>query len=799
MNQYFDKTLHYLGKNKLDPYVVQIGAMDGVSFDESRGYIDMYDWKGLYVEPMADLWTKLIMYYGDRIKYNKFEQSAITDVDGPIEMLRIDPVAIKDNQVHPCFEGMSAIWPPRNGLGSEGDKQTVEKYGQKVVVSGITLDTLFKKHQITKFDIFLVDAEGYDWNVFKQLDLTKYRPKVIRLEVCSLTNEEKNLITQKLTLARYSWEFHGQNIDAVTEECWKEVAGIKNEIVSQVHSVKNLTVVTGIWDLKRHQAGEGFKRPFQHYIDNFIKLLETNVNMVVFIEKQYEHIVWQHRKKENTQVYIKEVDDFRTKFDFFDKIQKIRTDEKWLNQAEWLKNSTQATLEMYNPMVMSKMFMLHDTVCYNPFNDENYIWIDGGITNTVHQGYFTHDKILDKIAPFLKSFLFLSFPYTGNNEIHGFDREGMNKYAETDLVKYVCRGGLFGGNKEVIKKANSTYYHLLANSLSEGYMGTEESIFTIMAHLEPDIYNRFMLQDNGLINYFAEELKNNRVQLVTPQITVKNKIDQTIDLSKTTTALYVISFNSPEQFEALIESYLKHKGFITNTVNYLLDNSVDLSTTPRYQELCKKYNFTHIKKDNLGICGGRQFIAEHFEDSNHDFYIFLEDDMLLKEENQGPCQNGFISYTSDLYNKIHKILISNNYDFIKLSFTEFYGNNSTQWAWYNVPQTLREEYWPEKPKLPVAGLDPKAPKTKFNTIQSIDGLSYADGEIYYCNWPQLVSKAGNKKMFIDTKWAHPFEQTWMSHMFQLSKKGILKGSVLLASPINHHRFKHYSGNLRKEN
>ena len=41
----------------------------------------------------------------------------------------------------------------------------------------------------------------------------------------------------------------------------------------------NLTIVTGIWDLKRDQAGEGFKRPFQHYIDNFIKLLKKDVNI----------------------------------------------------------------------------------------------------------------------------------------------------------------------------------------------------------------------------------------------------------------------------------------------------------------------------------------------------------------------------------------------------------------------------------------------------------------------------------------------------------------------------------------
>jgi hypothetical protein len=556
----------------------------------------------------------------------------------------------------------------------------------------------------------------------------------------------------------------------------------------------NLTVVTGIWDLKRHDAGEGFKRPFQHYIDNFIKLLQIDVNMSIYIEKQYENIVWQNRKPENTRVYIKEVEEFKTKFDFYDKIQNIRKSEKWLSQAEWLRNSTQATLEYYNPMVMSKMFMLHDQTCFNPFNSEYFIWLDGGITNTVHPGYFTHDKILNKITPFLKDFFFLSFPYVGNTEIHGFDRNGMNKYAQVDYVSYVCRGGLFGGHIDAIKKANNMYYHLLANSLQEGYMGTEESIFTIMSHLEPELYRRFMIEDNGLIGYFAEQLKNDKVFLETPKAT-----NIPLDLTNTTTALYVITFNSPDQFDTLVQSYLKQPRFITDTVNYLLDNSTDLETTPKYAELCKKYNFTHIKKDNLGICGGRQFIAEHFDQSNHDFYIFLEDDMLLKEENKELCASGFTRYCPNLYDKIHKIVAKQKYDFLKLSFTEFFGDNKTQWTWYNVPQKIREQFWPEKPKLPESGLDPNAPLTKFNNIHTLEGLSYADGEIYYCNWPQLVTRQGNTKMFLDTKWDHPFEQTWMSHMYQEAKKGKIKSAVLLASPINHHRFAHYKAELRKEN
>ena len=53
-------------------------------------------------------------------------------------------------------------------------------------------------------------------------------------------------------------------------------------------------------------------------------------------------------------------------------------------------------------------------------------------------------------------------------------------------------------------------------------------------------------------------------------------------------------------------------------------------------------------------------------------------------------------------------------------------------------------------------------------------------------------------MFLTTKWAHPFENTWMSYMYQETIKGNLNPGILLMTPIEHNRFEHYDGSLRKE-
>lgn len=554
----------------------------------------------------------------------------------------------------------------------------------------------------------------------------------------------------------------------------------------------SITLVTGLWNIGRDELSEGWSRTFQHYLDRFEQLLKVEENLIIFGEKELEEFVWQRRNSTNTQFVIRDKSWF-TDNEFYNKIQSIRNNPNWYNQSGWLKDSTQAKLENYNPLVMSKMFLLNDARILDKFNSKNLFWIDAGLTNTVHPGYFTHDKVIEKLDKYIDKFTFVCFPYNAENEIHGFSYPEINQWSGDD-VKKVARGGFFGGPKEDISDINSYYYHLLNDTLSSGLMGTEESIFSIMVYKYPTKINYFEIESNGLFGKFFEDLKNET-------LVKKSEYKETtspLDLNKV--ALYVITFNSPNQFETLINSMLEYdKDFIEKPKKYLLDNSVDLSTTPKYLELCEKYGFEHIKKDNIGIMGGRIFVAEHFEKTDLDFYFFWEDDMSLYPNKGEVCKNGFNRFSENLYQKSLEIIYKENFDFLKLSFTEFYGSNDIQFSWYNTPQHVREELWPNNKRLPVHGLDPNAPKTKFNNIKSHNGLPYIDGEIYISNWPIVLNKSGNYKCYLETKWGHPYEQTTMSYVYQETVKNNIKPGILLLTPIEHHRYEHYSSDLRREN
>jgi len=553
----------------------------------------------------------------------------------------------------------------------------------------------------------------------------------------------------------------------------------------------SITLVTGLWNIGRDELSEGWSRTFQYYLDKFEQLLKVEENLIIFGEKELEEFVWERRNESNTQFIIRNKDWFINN-DFYNKIQQIRNNPDWYNQSGWLKDSTQAKLEMYNPLVMSKMFLLNDARILDKFNSKNLFWIDAGLTNTAHPGYFTHDKVIEKLDKYIDKFTFVCFPYDAENEIHGFSYPEINQWSGDD-VKKVARGGFFGGPKEDISDINSYYYHLLNDTLSSGLMGTEESIFSIMVYKYPTKIDYFEIESNGLFGKFFEDLKNETLVKKTEY----KKTASPLDLNKV--ALYVITFNSPNQFETLINSMLEYdKDFIEKPKKYLLDNSVNLSTTPKYLELCEKYGFEHIKKDNIGITGGRQWIAEHFDETGLDFMYFFEDDMFFYPNKGETCKNGFNRFTENLYQKSLEIIHKENFDFLKLNFTEFYGDNSTQWSWYNVPQSFRETHWPNNKKLPNQGIDENAPKTKFNEIKIHKGVPYASGEIYLCNWPIVLSKSGSYKCYLETKYQSPFEQTLMSHNYQQTVKGKLTPAILLMTPTEHDRFEHYPSNLRKE-
>lgn len=564
-----------------------------------------------------------------------------------------------------------------------------------------------------------------------------------------------------------------------------------------------ITIVSGLWNIDRKG------RDFSHYISLFDKFLDIPHNMVLFLPEELEEVVWKKRKTSNTKIISCSLDDIEKNYyaPFWDKTQEIRTSNVWKNQLgqnSWLTKSPQADNKFYNPIVQSKMFMVHDSKIWNHFNSEYFYWLDAGIMNTVPYDHLVTKDVISEFPKFSNPFLFLSYPYNTDTEIHGFDINEMKQFSGGKKVINVCRGGIFGGHIDQLSDANADYYHLLESSLNKNLMGTEESIFSIMATIKPYVYRRFQLNKDGLCGTFTGSIIDGNTELVSvdKKIAEKYRKNPPVNFEKIKTNLYILTFNFPKQLEHTLESMRKVPEWLEKPNLFLLDNSDDEKAKKRNQEIAKENGFEYIDNGgNIGINRGRQVAAEHFHNSDADYYFFFEDDMTSNssEEEGNFCRNGLRKWIPNLYEIAHKIIIKEKFDFLKLSFTEVYWDNNIQTSWYNVPQEVRTKYWPDYDRLPIQGRDPNHPRTEFNKIDNIDGVAYINGEVTYTNWPMIMSKEGNKKVFIDKIWAHPYEQTWMSNVYQLQKEGKINAAVLLASPIWHERIQFYKKDERREN
>jgi len=62
----------------------------------------------------------------------------------------------------------------------------------------------------------------------------------------------------------------------------------------------SITLVTGLWNIKRDELSDGWSRSFQHYLDKFEQLLKVENPMIIFGDSELESFVFERRNRDNT-------------------------------------------------------------------------------------------------------------------------------------------------------------------------------------------------------------------------------------------------------------------------------------------------------------------------------------------------------------------------------------------------------------------------------------------------------------------------------------------------------------------
>jgi hypothetical protein len=279
---------------------------------------------------------------------------------------------------------------------------------------------------------------------------------------------------------------------------------VRGEIVVAGH--RPATYVTALLDLGRETLDEANARSFEaHYLPRFERLLAIDAPMVVYVSREHEPLVWKRRRRDNTRVVHLERHDIEA-LPFYQGVSAVRTRPEWQAQVPWLRESPQARLAHYAPLVLAKMRFLRDVARDDPFSTAGFFWIDAALSHTVAEHHLLDPALSLRLTSAARDLLFIAYPHHADREIHGFDLDAMTRLANTASISRVVRGGLFGGRRDAVLGVAALYGALLRETLEAGLLGTEESLLTILDHRHPELMQPFVVEEDGLLGPFFDAL-----------------------------------------------------------------------------------------------------------------------------------------------------------------------------------------------------------------------------------------------------------------------------------------------------
>ena len=149
-------------------HLIDIGANDGKTFSNSLALIES-GWYATLVEPHPVAYEKLTQLHSNN-SFAECIKVAICETNGKVTL----------NINSPHIEGDTGLLSTL--VESETDKwASVVTYTKEDVI-GLTFESFMKLNNLISFDFITIDAEGMDYIILSQIDLTKYGCKMVCVE-----------------------------------------------------------------------------------------------------------------------------------------------------------------------------------------------------------------------------------------------------------------------------------------------------------------------------------------------------------------------------------------------------------------------------------------------------------------------------------------------------------------------------------------------------------------------------------------------------------------------------------------
>ena len=163
-----DVVLYNKYLNYRNGFFIELGAMDGITFSNTKFFEDELEWTGILIEPLVDSFNKLKKNRPNCLNFNV----AISEKQGWAEFLGHDAIA---------------------GLVDSMSKTFIDQWGIaecKSEVLSVPFYEITRDNPIERVDLFSIDVEGGELGVLKTFDWSI--PVYIVLIELDEHNPEKN-------------------------------------------------------------------------------------------------------------------------------------------------------------------------------------------------------------------------------------------------------------------------------------------------------------------------------------------------------------------------------------------------------------------------------------------------------------------------------------------------------------------------------------------------------------------------------------------------------------------------------
>jgi FkbM family methyltransferase len=150
-------------KNKRNGVYIELGALDGVTYSNTKFFEDSLNWKGILIEPHPDMFTflqttrpnnflfnSLVSCHKEPLEYRYFVncRAAVSGVENTLPQSHFDVYFDSDNEWHKSL--------PQN----------------KIVMKPKSLTEIVRETQLAHIDLLSLDVEGHEYEVLQSWDFS---------------------------------------------------------------------------------------------------------------------------------------------------------------------------------------------------------------------------------------------------------------------------------------------------------------------------------------------------------------------------------------------------------------------------------------------------------------------------------------------------------------------------------------------------------------------------------------------------------------------------------------------------